>query len=285
MSAAAAPRIVAPPGAARRRLLVFPREHGAWGMLFVPLATGALVALRPDAPLSPLLLLIAAAFALFCLRTPIEALLGTSAVRATGETERSFAASWAMIYAAVAGLAISALLQTGYSRGLLAVGAVVGLAFAAQLVLRRLGRSVRIVAQIVGAAGLTSTAAAGCLVVSGRLDATAFALWAVNFAFAAGQVHYVQVRIHQTRPDGLRARLRAAPGFLLGQLLLLFALDAAAAFRLLPWLAVAAILPTLARGFYWYLEPARPLDVHRLGRHELAHAIAFGMLLVAAFRL
>lgn len=285
MNAAASPIPSRPASAARRRLLVFPREHGAWGMLFVPLATGAAVAYRHGAPVSPLALLVAAAFTLFCLRTPVEALLGASPVRACGAADRSFVATWATIYAAIAALALASLFLAGYARGLLTLGAAALLAFSVQAVLRKLGRSFRIASQMVGAVGLTSTAAAAYWVVAGRLDAIPFALWAMNFAFAAGQVHYVQVRIHQVRPDGLRARLRAAPGFLLGQLVLLFAVDAAAAFRLVPWLAVVAVLPVLARGFYWYLEPARPLDVHRLGRHELAHAIAFGLLLIAAFRI
>ena len=30
----------------RLRTMVIPREHGAWGMLLVPLATGAVVAVR-----------------------------------------------------------------------------------------------------------------------------------------------------------------------------------------------------------------------------------------------
>lgn len=34
------------PQKARRRALVVPREHGAWGMLLVPLLTGAAVVVR-----------------------------------------------------------------------------------------------------------------------------------------------------------------------------------------------------------------------------------------------
>ena len=41
----------------RRRALVVPREHGAWGMLLVPLATGAAVGLLAGGRVAPVLLL------------------------------------------------------------------------------------------------------------------------------------------------------------------------------------------------------------------------------------
>src|SRR5689334_9081337 len=66
----------------RVRHLVWPREHGAWGMLFVPLATGAAVGLMHGGSAATLGLLVVAAFSLFCLRTPVESLWGTSAMKA-----------------------------------------------------------------------------------------------------------------------------------------------------------------------------------------------------------
>ena len=56
----------------RRQALIVPREHGAWGMLLVPLVTGAGVALRDSDRILPLLLLLVAALTLFWLRTPVE---------------------------------------------------------------------------------------------------------------------------------------------------------------------------------------------------------------------
>ena len=66
----------------RRRALIFPREHGAWGLLLVPMVTGAGVAFRESTHILPVLLLLLAALALFWLRTPVESFLGTSAMRA-----------------------------------------------------------------------------------------------------------------------------------------------------------------------------------------------------------
>src|SRR5690349_4873943 len=70
------------PQKARRRALVVPREHGAWGMLLVPLVTGAAVGLLDGGRLAPVLLLLLAVLALFWLRTPVESWLGTNGIRA-----------------------------------------------------------------------------------------------------------------------------------------------------------------------------------------------------------
>jgi YwiC-like protein len=63
-----------------RWALILPREHGAWGLLLVPLVTGEGVALRQGSEVVPLLLLLTAALTLFWLRTPVEGLIGTSAM-------------------------------------------------------------------------------------------------------------------------------------------------------------------------------------------------------------
>src|ERR1051326_6297748 len=77
--------------AGRVRYLVFPREHGAWGMLLVPLLTGGILGLRTGHDLGSLALLIAACLSLFCLRTPLENLVGVSPYRARTAGERRVA--------------------------------------------------------------------------------------------------------------------------------------------------------------------------------------------------
>src|SRR5207244_12990037 len=74
--------------AQRVRALIVPREHGAWGILLVPLATGAIVGLLSNGRVFPLVLLTLLALALFWLRTPVEGLLGTSPMRVQTEAER-----------------------------------------------------------------------------------------------------------------------------------------------------------------------------------------------------
>src|ERR1035441_11084951 len=56
----------------RRHALILPREHGAWGLLLVPMVTGAGVAFRESNHFIPALLLLVVTLALFWLRTPVE---------------------------------------------------------------------------------------------------------------------------------------------------------------------------------------------------------------------
>src|ERR1017187_5404311 len=74
----------------RVKAMTIPREHGAWGMLLVPLATGAVAALRSGMNGGALALFIVAAMSLFWLRTPVESWLGTSPIKAQTKDERAF---------------------------------------------------------------------------------------------------------------------------------------------------------------------------------------------------
>jgi len=268
----------------RLRALVVPREHGAWGMLLVPLATGAAVGIMRGGQALPLLLFLLAAMSVFWLRTPLESWLGTTPLRAQTVVERRALLVFILCLSAVAALMFTALFWGGQNRALLPIGAVVMLAFMAQAALKKLSRNLRMAAQVVGAIGLTATAPAACIVAAGRFDSVAAALWLANWLFAGDQIHFVQLRIHAARAQGAGEKLRRGRAFLAGQLCLAAVLIAAASSGVLPWLALLAFAPVLFRGIAWFLHSAQPLAVRRLGWSELAHALAFGVLLVVAFR-
>jgi YwiC-like protein len=268
----------------RLRALVVPREHGAWGMLLVPLATGAAVGIMRGGQALPLLLFLLAAMSVFWLRTPLESWLGTTPLRAQTVVERRALLVFILCLSAVAALMFTALFWGGQNRALLPIGAVVMLAFMAQAALKKLSRNLRMAAQVVGAIGLTAAAPAACIVAAGRFDSVAAALWLANWLFAGDQIHFVQLRIHAARAQGAGEKLRRGRAFLAGQLCLAAVLIAAASSGVLPWLALLAFAPVLFRGIAWFLHSAQPLAVRRLGWSELAHALAFGVLLVVAFR-
>ncbi len=278
--------VLQPASSARVRLLTFPREHGAWGMLLVPLTAGAAVGLRSLTALIPTILFAIAAVALFCLRTPAESLTGTTAFRPqTGAEYRAVALSVAA-YASTAVLAIAALLWLERSWTLIFLGGVVAALLLGQAALKKLGRDLRMSAQLIGALGLTSTAAAAYYVVAGRMDSTALVLWALNWLFAANQIHFVQLRIHAARATTREEKLGRGRSFLIGEALLLSALVLVGIFRLVPALALLAFAPVLTRGLTWILTSnTSPLEVRHLGKSELAHAIVFGALLILSFRL
>ncbi|HUI82733.1 MAG TPA: YwiC-like family protein [Candidatus Binatia bacterium] len=269
----------------RLKTMVVPREHGAWGMMLVPLVTGAVVALRAGVNPGPLALFIVSAMSLFWLRTPVESWLGTSAIKAHTGVERGLVLRMILGIGSLAALCISGLLWNGHNRGLLVIGAVAAVAFTAQAAAKRLGRRGRMPAQMIGAMGLTSTAAGAYYVATGRLDRTAIALWLANWLFAGDQIHFVQLRIRCSRAGTFDEKLRQGLPFLFGHIALLGTLLAASCFGFFPVAVPLAFLPVLFRGILWFVRGHRPLDVHRLGFSELGHAIGFGAVLCAAFLL
>ena len=263
--------------------MVIPREHGAWGMMLVPLATGAIVAAGAGINFSALALFVLAALALFWMRTPVEAWLGTSAIKAQTPGERAAVLRVSLLLAMLALATIVSLFATGYSRGLVLIGAAAAGAFAVQALVKGLGRSGRMPAQVIGAIGLTASAAGAYYVSTGRLDRVAGALWLANWLFAGNQVHFVQVRIRGSRLAGFAAKVRQAYGFLAGQLLVLVIVLSLTWRGVLPKPAVLAFVPALLRAFLWFVRGPHPLDVHKLGFSELAQALIFGALLCVAF--
>jgi hypothetical protein len=267
----------------RLRTMVIPREHGAWGMLLVPLATGAAVAAKEHINGSALALFVIAALSLFWLRTPVESWLGTSPIKAHTQEERRFVLRMILIVGAIALLSVAALL---WSRpGLFVVGGVAVLAFAAQAAVKKLGRKGRMPAQAIGAIGLTSTAAGAYYVATGRLDQTAIALWIANWLFAGDQIHFVQVRIHSSRAASFDEKVKQGLPFLLAQIALIGVVLGAFRFGLFPAAIAFAFVPVLMRGALWFTRGQQPLDVHRLGFSELGQSLLFGVLLCAAFLL
>ncbi len=277
------PAVQIRPQAARARSVIVPREHGAWGILLVPLVTGAAVGLGTGTRILPLVLFAVVALALFWLRTPVEVLLGTTPLRAQTPAERRAAVTAIVLLAAIAFLALLGIFWGARNLLLLAIGAAAALAFAAQALLKRFGRSTRMAAQLVGSLGLTCTAPAAYYVATGRLDTRALGLWLANWIFAGNQIHYVQVRIHAARAAGWSEKFGRARGFFFGQLAMVVVLICAWRLELLPALALIAFAPILFRGGWWFFRAPQALNVHRLGFTELSHAIVFGGLLILGF--
>lgn len=263
--------------------MVIPREHGAWGMLLVPLTTGAAVAAGTSANFRALVLFVVAALALFWMRTPVEAWLGTTAIKAQSPAERAAVMRVSLGLALLGGAAITALFAIGRARGLLLIGATSAGAFALQAVVKGLGRAGRMPAQVIGAIGLTSTAAGAYYVSTGKLNHIAIGLWLSNWLFAGDQVHFVQTRIRGSRLAQPMAKVQQGRRFLVGQVLLLLVIAFLTRIGVFPRFTLVAFLPALLRGFVWFARGAQPLDVHKLGFSELAQALIFGALLCVCF--
>ena len=143
--------------------MVIPREHGAWGMLLVPLATGAVVAMGSTAHYGALAVFVFAALDLFWLRTPVEAWLGITPIKAQSPHERRVVLQIALLLGVAGASGIAWLFWAGYAKGLLLIGVISAAAFLVQAVVKAIGRRGRMPAQVIGSIGLTATARGGIL--------------------------------------------------------------------------------------------------------------------------
>jgi len=269
--------------ALRQKSLVVPREHGAWGLLLIPLVTGASVGLLAGGNGSSLAPLTIAALALLWLRTPIESWMGTAPVRAHAAGEIRLVRNTAVGLTAISAGALVWLFWGGRNRILLWIGAAAGLAFVSQAIVRQFrGQNTRMAAQMIGAAGLTATAPAAYCAVTGQRGADAWFLWGANLLFAINQIHFVQLRIHAARPKN---RGEMGRGFLASQVIVIALLAVACGLHLFPWYGALAFAPVLWRGFAWFTAEPRPLAVHALGKSELGYACLFGVLLILGMAL
>ncbi len=267
----------------RRQAMIIPREHGAWGLLLVPLFTGLATGVSPEYHVWALLLFTLAALSLFALRTPVESLLGMGAISARTSRERWTAFVGSTCFAAMAAACLGALMWKGQYSALFIFGAASAGTFVMQAVLRKLGRGTRMISQLVGALGLTCTAPAACYIGTGRLDTRAFVLWIANWVFAGNQIHFVQLRIHAARANTLAEKLAKGRFFLMAQPVLLVVLVLASLRHILPAFSIIAFMPAVVRGSRWFFQKPESLDVRRLGWSEMKQGVAFGALLAFAF--
>jgi YwiC-like protein len=268
---------------ARARALIVPREHGAWGLLLIPLFTGVAAGLAPRYHVGSLLVFTVGALALFWLRTPVESLLGTAAIKAHTSQERRTALLTSAVLIVVSGACLAGLMWNGKNLQILLLGTVAALAFAIQALLRRLGRQARMAAQLVGVIGLTCAAPAAYYIGAGRLDERSLVLWAANWAFAANQIHFVQLRIHAARAANFSEKFAQGRSFFLAQIVLLVVLILSVVLQAAPALTIIAFVPMIIRGTQWFFRKPEPLDVKRLGWSEMKQGVLFGILLAIAF--
>jgi hypothetical protein len=227
----------------RRRALIIPREHGAWGLLLVPLFTGVAAGFASAHRAWPLLVFTLATLSLFWLRTPLESLTGTGSLTAHTSGERWTALIASVSLGTFSAACLTELMWKGRNSKLLFLGAATALAFVAQAVLRMFGRRARMAAQLVGTVGLTCAAPAAYYIGAGRLDERAFVLWVANWIFAGNQIHFVQLRIRAARAVTFSEKLDRGKFFFLGQSALLVTLIFASRWRVLSPLLIIAFAP------------------------------------------
>lgn len=226
-----------------------PREHGAWGILLVPFATAVGVARAWNLPVALLLVSVLCFY-----------------VARASWLKRQW--QWMAVFLAGSVLAAGPLVVI-WKLWWLPVFAVVGGILAS----RPTGRTVA--EQLAGMAGLTLTAPAAWYALTGQLDATAWWLWGVNAAFFAGGVFYVRMHL-----DAARKLPGCRTGNLIYHVALAVLLLVLGDAGVISWPVTLAFAPLVVRAFVGTARLSPVLRIKRLGWTEVAHSVAFAVLLI-----
>jgi len=263
---------------------IVPREHGVWAVLYGSFLVGAGVAGRVTLPVALFLVgITAAAFANGSL-----AILARSSASEGQRERRRRALTWFVLYGAVAATALLPLLFLFRMTFLLPFGMGAAFLLLLRAYLIREGDDRTLIGELVGAAGLTMVGAVAHAVGLGEVRPISAVLWLLLFLFFASGVFYVRMRVHE-----LATRRRGAtPGSnpvrwpcVVYHALLIIVVPALFLARLVPWQVLLAFAPAVWRAAAGLNQEETRLDLRRLGWSEVALALAFVILLIAAFRL
>ena len=257
-----------------------PAEHGAWGILLVPLVSTALVA---GGPRLPFLLLTGCAVGLLVLRGSWE----------PAARKRNLFSRELVLLAGVTAAAAVILLFLYHRRQLLIIGGAGAILWTLQHQLAKRPPECStekrsLAAELLGALLLTLSAPAAWIAQRGALSAEGVQIWLLNFLFFAGGVLYVKYRVRGVLAHrsfrSLRERAEFAwPVFAYHLLLALFLLAWIAANSLSAWV-LAAFAPALLRAGGLLFQLGTKFPIKRLGWSEVGQALLFAVLLLMALR-
>jgi len=258
-----------------------PAEHGAWGMLIVPLLSAAAVAGVWN---MPVVLCAALALGLFVLRGSAEQQGGWRTLR---QPEH--------VVLALVLLAMAGALVLAYGRMQLIAVAAAGVAlYAVQEIIVRVHNEARtekrsLAAELVGVVLLSLAAPAAWIAARGRLEPEGVQVWALNVLFFLGGVLYVKYRVRgllaHREFSGWRERLEFAWPVFFYHLLLLAFLATSIFLRELSAAVLLAFAPGILRANGLFFQLGERFPIRRLGWMEIVHSVVFAALLVMAYRL
>lgn len=263
--------------------LLVPREHGSWGLWLLPLISGAVIGyvFDPRAALAPVVWFGLAATSAFLIYQPLESLLGLSLVKMRSQHQQLTALLLVIVLTIAAVCSVVELLHL-QRFVVLVIGVVASGCFGARGLLGR-SRRVRVLKQLIGALGLTSTAAGAYYAATGCMDRTALLLWLASWLFAVGQIEYVQLRLRSAQVRSRRQKAQNSLPVSVFHVLVMSIAIAAGLAHAAPLLLGLTFIRAVIRLAVWIVRPWRPLGVHILGISELAQGILFNGLLIAAF--
>ena len=234
-----------------------PREHGAWGILLIPLATAVGVSGVFDLKV---VLLLASVLCFYVARTSYL----------KGKVK------WTTMLLAGSVACVVPLLVVWHLWWLAAFGAV-----ATPLAFRKTERSLTM--QLLAVCGLTLTAPAAWYTATGHLGTQALLLWLLNVLYFAGGVLYVKMHVAAAIRHG-DSKLRLGAPVLIYYALLLLVLLAMALSYVISFWVLLAYTPVVARAFVGVGRLGPILRIKRLGWTEVAYSLVYAVVLIVAMR-
>ena len=259
----------------KRAKIILPTEHGSWSLLLTPFIIGA--GLAATLPL-PLWLCLIASLSVFFARQPLTLWLRVRRGKAKS-ADAPAALFWSVVLMALAAICGVGMLIAGRWAILwIVAGALImlgiTLAFNAFLGPRQLA------IELAGVVGLALAAPAAYLAATNRLDTPAALAWAISALHNVISVLFVRLRIDQKHG---RATSGQAIGVIVAHGAAMIAVGVGAVFQWMPALVALPIALLLLRAIYvGWKNP--PLDnVKRFGFTEMGFALAFALIVIAAF--
>jgi hypothetical protein len=253
---------------------LLPREHGAWGQLAFPLATGLALG-RPGAAS---LLLCAGAVAAFLAHEPLLVVLGQRGVRARDARGRRAARALAGAALGAAGFAAAGLWLSEAEARLAAMPALTFGAVAVASASARLERTTAgelVVAAALAACAAPVAIAAGATPVAARSGAVA---WLAAFSAAILAVRAVLLLARTKGAVDRRPLAALAIAGIQGVALV------AAAHGAIAWAGAVAILPVVATALAVTVLPLRPQRLTAVGWSIVGASVATFAALVVGLR-
>ncbi len=249
-------------------------------MLLVPLLVGLGVAGQVG---GPGLLFAGAALSLFLARYPMTWMVKRPRLRREAAWW-----GWTLVYLLLAGALTLPLLLRHGRWGLVVIGGLAATLMGAYLAMVVRRAEMTVAGEWLGIAGLTLTAPGAYYAATGLLNATGLLLWLINLLYFGGTVFYIRLKVREQprrpAPASLAERLRAGQATLVYHLFALALVLWLASFGWVPALAPLAFAPCLAKALRGVIAWSGRPNMVRLGVTEIVHSLAFGALVLLAYR-
>ena len=253
----------------RLKSVALPVEHGGWGLSLEPVVLGLLIA-----PSLPGLFLAMATLAAFLARHPLKLVMADRR-RGRRFARTPVAERFALLYILVASFSLLAALKTASSYEFLLPLVLAAPLALIQLIYDRLSRSRALLPELAGATAMAAIASS-IVLVCGLSRGVAFGLWAILAARVIPTILYVRARLRKLHgQQATTATVLAihAVAFIAALML--------AWIKLIPFLAVVALLILLARALVGFSSYDHATSAKQIGIRELG----FGAMTVVAVAL